>query len=191
MRRPALLLLDCQQHICFSRAAERDTLISEEVVQRIRRLLVNARHRGWRVIHSQFRADPTLDPVTMIPAVPIEGLEPLAREAVFVRNALSAYADGDFARVIGACAGMPVFLVGFSAPFSILATAFDAVAHGHRLTIVPEAIGAPALGEQSASQVGNMTLELLNRLARTASLESIEEAWISAGVDNLKLMGTG
>lgn len=191
MRRPALLLLDCQQHVCFSRSAERNAVVSDAVVERIRRLLVSARHRGWRIIHSQFRADPTLDPVTMMPAIPIGGLEPLARESVFVRNALSAYSDRDFARIIASCAGVPVYLAGFSAPFSILATAFDAVAHGHRLTVIPEAVGAPALGEQSPSQVGNMTLEVLNRLARTAPLANVEAEWFGPEEDDLKMLGTG
>ncbi|MBR9824982.1 MAG: cysteine hydrolase [Alphaproteobacteria bacterium] len=191
MNRPALLLLDCQHHVCFTRSNARSTLVCETVVDRIHRLLVAARHRGWRVIHSQFRADPSLDPVAILPAQPIAGLEPLAREAVFVRKALSAYSDPDFARVISGCAGAPVYLVGFSAPFSILATAFDAVAHGHRLTVVPEAIGAPALGDQSATDVGNMTLEVLHRLARTTSLEEVEADWLNVDMDDLKMWGTG
>lgn len=192
MRRPSLLLLDCQQHVCMSRSQERSAAMSEDVVDRIRRLLVGARHRGWRIIHSQFRADPTLDPVTLMPAVPIPGLEPLAREAVFVRSALSAYSDPDFPRVIADCAGAPVYLVGFSAPFSILATAFDAVASGHRLTVIPEAVGTTALGEQSATQVGSMAIEMLNRLTRVEAFADVEADWLTGPDQNdFKMLGTG
>jgi|GEM_PF-1334528 len=192
MTRPTLLLLDCQQPVCTGRSGREAERPEPGVVDRITRLLVGARHNGWRVIHSQFESQPGLTPASLSPARPIAGLEPLARETVFVRTALSAYSDPAFARVVGTCSSGPVFLVGFSAPFSVLATAFDAVATGHRFTVIPEAIGTPALGEQSASQVGSMALEMLNRLARVSSYEKVQAEWLGGPeADDYRMLGTG
>lgn len=206
MMRPTLFLLDCQQS-AGTGPAEHDPGhasrgIDPRVVSHIRRLLITARHSGWRVIHSQFQGEPV--PGELAPqgaesgaalacqAVPITGLEPLARETVFIRTALSAYADPDFGRVIESCSQTPVYVVGCSAPFSVLATAFDAHACDHVLTIIPEAMGAPALTAESGGKTGNMAFELLSRLVRIAPYSSVESEWMAGAFDHeFLLRGTG
>ena len=108
--RPTLILLDCQ----CERGGAADPS-QQRVIECITRLLTTARHRGWTVMHSQFQAPASLNPICLLPAAPIPALKPLAREPVFVRSALSAYSDRDFAPLVQRQLASPVFLVGFSA----------------------------------------------------------------------------
>ena len=171
--RPTLILLDCQSE----RGATPDAS-QQAVLERITRLLSAARHRGWSVMHSQFQAPATLNPIRLLPAAPIPALKPLAREPVFLRSALSAYSDRDFEPLVQRQMAGPVFLVGFSAPFSVLATVFDSVARDQRLTVIPEAVGTAPLGAQTTSNVTDVALELIGRLTRTAPWDAVKRDWI-------------
>jgi nicotinamidase-related amidase len=185
--RPTLILLDCQ----CERGGEADPS-QQRVIERITRLLSTARHRGWTVMHSQFQAPASLNPIRLLPAAPIPALKPLAREPVFVRSALSAYSDRDFAPLVQRQLASPVFLVGFSAPFSVLATVFDSVARGQRLTVIPEAVGTSPLGAQTTSNVTEVALELIGRLTRTMPWDAVKRDWIQAEASIAKKqMGLG
>jgi nicotinamidase-related amidase len=180
-------LLDCQCE-CGGTADPSQ----HRVIERITRLLSTARLSGWTVMHSQFQAPASLNPIRLLPAAPIPALKPLAREPVFVRSAMSAYSDRDFEPLIQRQLASPVFLVGFSAPFSVLATVFDSVARGQRLTVIPEAVGTSPLGAQTTSNVTEVALELIGRLTRTMPWDAVKRDWVQAEASIAKKqMGLG
>lgn len=173
---PSLILLDCQQeNVCSDRPLADDP--TDMVVARIRRLLVTARNSGWRIAHSQFRSHAATASIGQAPNAPIDCLKPLSREPVYVRTALSAYSEPAFARFVSDGVG-PCFLVGFSAPFSLLATVFDASAHGDRLCVIPEAVGSSPVGARSASTVRDVAFDLIDRLAQTVRWDDVFDSWV-------------
>jgi nicotinamidase-related amidase len=163
--KPTLILLDCQ----LENVENFPDDIAGPVIEKIHRLLIIARHSGWRVIHSQFKPSRNYQFDAHSSGAPILKLKPLAREPVFIRTGMSAYSDPDFARLISPETVGPSLLVGFSAPFSILATIFDAAANGHPLSVVPEAVGCPHLGPRSAATVGDVAFDLVEHLTSTVS----------------------
>jgi nicotinamidase-related amidase len=174
---PTLILMDCQReqlHNIQSVTGDR----SETVVARIRKILVTARHSGWSVVHSQRRLENIVAAPQRLEYGPIPELSPLAREPVFLRSALSAYSNRSFERFIGQRQDGPCLLVGFSAPYSLLATVFDATAHGHELSVIPEAAGCPSVGPRSANTIRDVTMDLMDRINRTVSWSEYNETWV-------------
>jgi nicotinamidase-related amidase len=185
--KPTLILLDCQLENVESFSAE----TAAPVIEKIHRLLIIARHSGWRVIHSQFKPSRDFQYSAHNSTSPILKLKPLAREPVFIRTGMSAYSDPDFARLISPETVGPSLLVGFSAPFSILATIFDAAAYGHPVAVVPEAVGCPHLGPRSAATVGDVAFDLVDRLTSTVSWMDVLDDRLGQPTPNpIKNMGT-
>lgn len=175
---PTLVLLDCQRESLLPGEGADDGS-NAAVAERIRRLLISARLSGWPVLHCQFAsARPAIHCGVSIASAPIDGLSPLAREPVFVRSGMSAYSDPDFGRMVQHYAGPPCFLVGFSAPFSLMATMFDAVARSQVLTVIPEAVGGRAVGPRSASSVRDISFDLVDRLTSTMPLNDVLDTWL-------------
>lgn len=174
--RPVLVLLDCQQYHARAGGDSARSVVSEA-----RRLLVRARNSGWDVLHSRMRVskDQALDD-----AAPIEMLKPLTSEPVFSRRALSAYSEPAFAQALDHLAG-PVFLAGFSASFSVLATVFDARARGHALTIIPEAVGGMPVGPRSAATVRDVALDVIAQLTDTTRSQDVLRTASTPGADQL------
>jgi nicotinamidase-related amidase len=113
-----------------------------EVAEACAKVLGRAREEGWRVVHSQHRADGApLSPRGLFDA-PIEGLRPLISEPVFFRSGLSAFANPAFAAELKRARGDRVLLIGFSLADTCLATALAAVDAGLSLTLVEDAVGA-------------------------------------------------
>lgn len=135
-------------------------------------MLRRARADGWAVCHSQHadRGGPA-------GREPISGLRPHAREPVFVRRGLSAFSDSYFHQILARNAGRPLLLVGFSAPFSVLATLFDAQTRGADLTLVPEAVGSLAVAPRNVAETRDMAFDLASRIAPTVSLREIARRW--------------
>lgn len=180
MTAPTLILLDCQrEHLRAAGEGPDDG--SELVIARIRKLLVTARNSGWQVMHSQFRTPSPAVSIGRAPHAPIDCLKPLAREPVFVRSALSAYSDPAFERVVGEKTTSSCLLVGFSAPFSLLATVFDASARGHRLFVVPDAVGSAPVGARPASTVRDVAFDLIERLTHTVAWQDVFDTWAPPG----------
>ena len=187
---PTLVLLDCQRE-SLNPGEGVDDGSNVVVADRIRRLLTSARLSGWPVLHCQFQSNrPAINCGLTVPGAPIDGLRPRAREPVFIRSGLSAYSDPDFGRMVKHYAGPPCFLVGFSAPFSLMATMFDAVSRGQCLTVVPEAVGGRAVGPRSASSVRDISFDLINRLTSTMPLDDVVGSWLrSPETPTLKTIG--
>ncbi|MEA1940953.1 MAG: isochorismatase family protein [Pseudomonadota bacterium] len=171
---PSLVLLDCQR----SRIERPDGGIdpeNREVAANIAALLRQARADGWSVCHCQHAGDGAPADRT-----PIDGLRAHAREAVFVRRGLSAFSDSYFHQILARTAGRTCLLAGFSAPFSILATLFDAETRGVELTLVPEAVGTLAVAPRNVAETRGMAFDLAARIAPAMSLDAIADRWVRA-----------
>ena len=90
-----------------------------DVTAACRRVLEQARARGWPVLHVHRREG------APEAARPIAGLEPLPSEPVYVRPGPSAFSHPAFARHAQGLGG-PLALIGFSMSDAVLATAFAA-----------------------------------------------------------------
>lgn len=169
---PSLILLDCQR----DQVTDPDGRIAPEnqaVIKRLSGLLQHARSAGWTVCHCQFAGD---GPVSA--REPLDRLRPNAREPVFVRRGLSAFSDSYFNQVLARSAGRTCLLAGFSAPFSVLATVFDARTRGHELTVVPEAVGSLPVEPRSVEETRAMAFDLIGRLAPILPWEQMAERWL-------------
>ena len=166
---PCLILLDCQR----DQVEESDGMPRSEngaVIRHIAALLKHARANGWRVCHSQFAGDSGRSAQP-----PIDALRPTAKEAVFVRRGLSAFSDPYFHQVLARSAGAPVLLAGFSAPFSILATVFDAANRNQDMAVIPEAVGSLAVAPRSVSETRQLAFDLIDRIAPVRRWESLSD----------------
>ena len=168
---PSLILLDCQT----DQVVRPDGTIDSEnqaVVARIATLLRQARDGGWSVYHCQYAG-----PRPASGRTPIDGLRPHSREPVFVRRGLSAFSDSYFHQALARSAGRTCLLAGFSAPFSILATLFDAQTRDVELTLVPEAVGSRAVDPRNVADTRAMAFDLASRLAPAMRCETIARRW--------------
>lgn len=109
-----------------------------------RAILAQARQRRWPVLHVHRREDSAEQ------ARPIEGLEPLASEPVFVRPGPSAFSHGAFTRSALALGG-PLALIGFSLGDTVLATAIAAADRRLAVEVLVDAVAADRTDALSAS----------------------------------------
>ncbi|WP_300542612.1 isochorismatase family protein [Maricaulis sp.] len=173
---PCLILLDCQRDQVERPEGGIDPE-NRDVIKRIARLLQQARMDGWPVFHCQYAGEQPAAART-----PIDALRPNAREPVFVRRGLSAFTDSYFHQVLARNAGRTCLLVGFSAPFSVLATVFDAQTRDHELNVVPEAVGTLAVAPRTVGETRAMAFDLIGRLSPTTDWDSVSQAWLRAPV---------
>ncbi|WP_203291057.1 isochorismatase family protein [Maricaulis parjimensis] len=174
---PCLILLDCQ----MDQVQPQDGKVDPEnqvVIDRIATLLHHARNQGWTVCHSQQAGDRT-KPKTS----PIKTLRPTAREAVFVRPGLSAFSDPYFHQVLARNTEGPCLLAGFSAPFSMLATVFDAQTRGQALSVVTDAVGSLAVEPRNVAETRAMAFDLIGRISPVLDWDTVSEKWLRAPVD--------
>jgi nicotinamidase-related amidase len=141
------------------------------------RVLELARDDGWRVVHSQLRADnAALWPRELFGA-PIEGLRPLISEPVFFHHGLSAFTNPSFAAELRGARGDEVFLIGFSLADTCLATALAGVDEGLSLTLLEDAVGAG----QSA-QAAKVARSILQPFVRISSSRRLEPRGLEAAL---------
>lgn len=124
-----------------------------------RQVLDQARARRWPVVHVHRREASPQD------ARPIQGLEPLPSEPVYLHSGPSAFSSGAFAQFILAMGG-PLALIGFSLSDSVLATAFAAVDRQLPVEILQDAVAADARDEQGLRQAMAASLKSLSPLCR-------------------------
>ena len=168
---PCLILLDCQRDQVTGPNGQIDPE-NRLVLDRISALLRYARRSGWRVCHCQFQGD---GPASG--RAPIDGLRPTAQEAVFQRRGLSAFSDPYFHQVLARSPGASTLLVGFSAPFSILATIFDDTNRDKVITVVPDAVGAQAVEPRDVADTRAMAFDLIGRMAPLVDWRSLTRDW--------------
>jgi len=96
-----------------------------------RRLLTHARRARWEVVHCLGRD---------LPARAIPGLEPLASEAVYQRDGVSAFSSRGFRQRLRAGLSPEMVIMGCSLTSTCLATALAAFDRGIAATLVLDAI---------------------------------------------------
>ena len=143
-----------------------------------RSLLYSARERGWVVAHVQNRRARLANAGDF--ARPIEGLEPLPSEALFLVPQRSALAHLDLRARLIADRPPAIYLVGFTLAHEGLATLFDAVDLGLSLRIVADAVASPAIGDRSSSEIDRAALAIAASL--TGVINSSEALNAAPGV---------
>ncbi|OYX36276.1 MAG: hypothetical protein B7Y99_02230 [Caulobacterales bacterium 32-69-10] len=168
---PALLCLDLQRE-----QADATGLAPEDArrcIEQCRRVLRHARRAGWQVahVHRHNGANACLSE----PSRPIEGLEPLPREAVFYRDRPSAFSSAPFRDFVSRLGDPRLIVVGFSLDASVL---FSAVA-GHELripiTVVQGALAAPSLRGFSGEVMETVLLSVLGSFVEVVSADQLVE----------------
>ena len=129
-----------------------------------------ARDEGWRIVHSQFRAEATDLRRRELFGAPIEGLRPLISEPVFFRGGRSAFANPAFAAELARARGDEVFLIGFSLADTCLATALAGVDAGLTLTLLEDAVGAS--DDVEAADVARTILKPFVRIQSSCRLKT-------------------
>lgn len=166
-RRSWLICLDLQRdHVVPGRP--RYSAGNADVAATCARVLGLARAEGWRVVHSQFRAESVTPWPRELFAAPIEGLRPLVSEPVYFRRGLSAFANPGFATEIRAARGHDVYLIGFSLADTCLATALAGVDEGLSLILVEDAVGASE--ELAAADIARTILKPFVQIASSRRL---------------------
>jgi len=170
--RPSLLCLDMQREYSVAgrplHAAEND-----RTLEACRSMLALARASEWTVIHAILQRDAGLFRRGGEHTRPIDHLEPLASEQVYVREGLSALSNPTLRRLAetGRC---EVYVIGFSLSHSLLSTVFDAASCGLRLTLVDDAVGATPVNGMAADKLKLMAKRLLAPFANFTSLAALQ-----------------
>jgi nicotinamidase-related amidase len=130
---------------------------------RARACLSHARDFGWPVAHVQTRHSRLGHDVRF--ARPVEGLEPLPSEALFITHRRSAFAHPELRARLLADRPAAIFLVGFALALEGLASLFDAADLGLPLRVVEDAVASPPIGDRSAGEMDRASLALAASLS--------------------------
>lgn len=171
MRAPppaALVCLDLQRARLLGSPSSSDPA---RITATCRRVLEQARVRGWPVLHVHRRE------ATSEGARPIPGLEPLASEPVYLRPGPSAFSHKAFARQAMGLGG-PLALIGFSMIDSVLATAFAAADLKLPVEVLSDAVATDSRDDGALRQALNIPLAALSPLCRLIEADDLlqEEA---------------
>lgn len=137
------------------------------VASRARTVLYGARERGWMVAHVQGRRGRLANTDDF--ARPIEGLEPLPSEPLFLVRQKSALAHLDLRARLSADRPRALYLIGFALAHEGLATFFDAVDLGLPIRVVADAVASPAIGDRSAAEIDRAALAIAASLTGLTS----------------------
>ncbi|MGQ0533765.1 MAG: cysteine hydrolase family protein [Caulobacteraceae bacterium] len=139
-----------------------------------RTLLYGARERGWTIVHVQGKRG-RLSNTDF--ARPIEGLEPLPSEPLFLVRQKSALAHPDLRARLSADRPSALYLIGFTLAHEGLATFFDAVDLGLSPRIVADAMASPSIGDRSSTEIDRAALAIAAALSGvTNSSEALSAA---------------
>lgn len=130
---------------------------------RVRACLSHARDLGWPVAHVQARHSRLSQSPSF--SRPIDGLEPLPSEPLFLTPRRSAFAHAELRARLIAERPPAVFLVGFSLAFEGLATLFDAADLGAAARVVEDAVATPPIGDRSAAEMDRAALAIAASLS--------------------------
>lgn len=139
-----------------------------------RLLLNNARRRGWVVAHVQNRRGRFSNAESF--QSPIEGLEPLPSEPLFLIRHRSALAHLDLRSRVSAERPPVVYLMGFTLAHEGLATLFDAADLGLSLRIVSDAVASPPIGDRTATEIDRAALAIAASLSAVANSTEVFDA---------------
>ncbi len=138
-----------------------------------RQVLKRARRARWPILHIH-RREPDVDE-----ARPIQGLEPLASEPIYVRSGPSAFSHPTFAQAALALGG-PLALIGFSLCDSVLATAFAGVERKLPIEILQDAVAINAHDERAQRLAMNAPIMSLSPLCRMITSDELFQEDVTA-----------
>jgi nicotinamidase-related amidase len=168
---PCLLCMDMQrEYSAVGRPLHADA--NAATLAACRGVLAHARGRDWMVIHSLLEREGGLFRRGAEHARPVDQLEPLSSEQVYLRDGLSALSHPTLARMADRTL-CEVYLIGFSLSHSLLSTAFDAASCGLRLTLVEDAVGATPVNGMTADEVKEVAKRLLAPFVNFTTLEAL------------------
>lgn len=168
-----LIVVDAQNE--FSPRGQRAVPNHADALEAIQRRVEEARREGrpiaWVRHHNRPDETPAFVPGTW-GAEFSPGLGPLpgsAGEAEFVKDVFGAFTGTSIGSWLDAQGSDDVLIVGFFAHMCVSTTAREALMHGLRVAVDPEATGAsaiqhPLLGEQTAAEVHRTALLQLSHL---------------------------
>jgi nicotinamidase-related amidase len=169
---PCLLCMDMQrEYSAVGRPLHSDA--NPATLSACRDVLEHARGRDWTVIHSLLERDGGLFRRGAEHARPVDHLEPLSSEQVYIRDGLSALSHPTLARMADR-ARCEIYLIGFSLSHSLLSTAFDAASCGLRVTLIEDAVGATPVNGMTADKVKEVARRLLAPFANFTTLEALQ-----------------
>lgn len=169
---PWLVCLDLQREF----VAEGRPLHAPGVAQRVPAccaLLAHARQAGWPVIHVHRRRESGLFGERSEFSRPVEGLEPLASEALFFRSEMSAFAAPGLRRMAPPTPGTRVFLAALALDNACMATVLHGADLGLKITVAEDVLGTAPLGPYAAEVVAGVAKRLIEPFARFESAESL------------------
>lgn len=134
---------------------------------RARACLSHARDNNWSIAHvlrrhTQLRRSHNF-------TRPIDGLEPLPSEALFITEQCSAFAHIELRARMLADRPPAVFLVGFSLAVEVLASVFDAADIGAPVRVVQDAVATPPIGDRSAAEMDRAAFAIAASLSSLVS----------------------
>lgn len=138
---------------------------NERMLGACRRVLEEARRRRWPVLHVHRRE------FSPEGGRPIQGLEPLPTEPIFIRPGPSAFSHRAFAQAALALGG-PLALIGFSMADSVLATAFAAADRDVSIDVIGDAVALGPTDDPAAGRALFTPIATLAPLGRV--LDSTE-----------------
>ncbi|HKS69487.1 MAG TPA: isochorismatase family cysteine hydrolase [Ktedonobacterales bacterium] len=174
-----LVVVDAQNE--FSPRGQRAVPNHAEALEAIQRRVAEARREGrpiaWVRHHNRPDEWPAFEPGTW-GAEFSAGCGPLPgrdEEAEFVKDVFGAFTGTEIGSWLEAQGSDDVLIVGFYAHMCVSTTAREALMHGLRVAVDPEATGAsaiqhPLLGEQSAAEVHRTALLQLSHLGVAISI---------------------
>ena len=154
----ALVCLDLQ------RGRQSAAADSGPVVAVCRRVLAEARRRGWPVLHVHSRDGGPEERRS------IAGLEPRPDEPVFARIGPSAFSNRNFADTAGTIGG-PLVLAGFELRDTVLATAYAAADRALQVDVLRDAVSCG--GHRDLANLLLAPVQALAPAARALSFDDL------------------
>ena len=142
-------------------AATEEPRALQRCITNSRRLLTYAREAGWEVVHCLGRD---------LPARAIPGLEPLASEAVYQRDGVSAFSSRGLRRRLRGWSSPELVIIGCSLATTCLATALAAFDRATPACLVLDAISVRRdefIGSEAFAGAATRIAAPFVRLART------------------------
>ena len=136
-----------------------------------RRVVHHARSSGWTVAHVQTRGARLANADQF--QRPIEALEPLPSEPLFLVRGRSAFVHSGLRDGISSDRPSRIYLIGFALAHEGLATLLHGLDTGLPVRVVADACASPPIGDRSAAEIDRATLAIAGSLSALADSREI------------------
>lgn len=143
----------------------------EEAAACARRVVHHARSSGWTVAHVQTRGARLANADQF--QRPIEALEPLPSEPLFLVRWRSAFAHTGLRDRVSAERPSRIYLIGFALAHEGLATLLHGLDTGLPVRVIGDACASPPIGDRSAAEIDRATLAVAGSLSALADSREV------------------